>query len=104
MEGLKAVAGQKFQDTIRHYYLFACDRFYETIEEILEITPDSDTTLRDMIVERVRNEKAIYGIRHHPALKSALRDIPGLAYWVMCKEEEEFPPIDQLFDVKFYRQ
>jgi hypothetical protein len=103
MEGLKTIASRKFQCAIRHYNLFACDKFYKTIEEILEIIPDSDPSMRDMIVERVRNEKAIYGILNHPALKDALENIPKLAYWVMCKEEQvKLPPITQLFDPKYH--
>jgi hypothetical protein len=102
MEGLKTIASSKFQCAIRHYNLFACDKFYKTIKRILEIIPDGNPCIRDMIVERVRNEKAIYGILNHPALKDALENIPKLAYWVMCKEEQvKLPPIAQLFDPRF---
>jgi hypothetical protein len=105
MEGLKMIASRKFQSAIRHYNLFASDEFYETIKEILEIVPDGDPSIRDMIVERVRNEKAIYDIQTHPALRDALENIPKLASWVMCKEDqEELPPIAQLFNPRFYRQ
>jgi hypothetical protein len=99
MEGLKTIASRKFQCAIRHYNLFACDKFYKAIKKILEIIPDGDPSVRDMIVERIRNEKAIYGIQSHAALKNALENIPKLAFWVMCKEDqEELPPIAELFD------
>jgi hypothetical protein len=105
IRGLKAIASQKFQCAIRHYNLFACDKFYKTIKKILEIIPDGDPSVRDMIVERVRNEKAIYGIQGHTALEDALKNIPNLAYWVMCREEQaELPPITQLFDPRNFRE
>jgi hypothetical protein len=105
MRCLKTAASRKFQRAIRHYNLFACDKFYETIKEILEIVPGGDPSVRDMIVERVRNEKAIYGIQDHTALRDALRNIPNLAYWIMCKEEQvELLPITRLFNPSFDRQ
>ena len=96
----KKLANQKFQNNLRHYYLFACNQFYKGIKDILELIPDSDTTPRDMIFERLRNEKVIYGIKNYPALEDALENIPKLAYWVMRKEEEKFMGINQLFDTR----
>lgn len=86
---VKATAVENFRRNLRHNRLFACDEFYRVIKEILEIIPENATAIRELIVDRVCDEKAIYGITKHPALKSALDEIPRLAYWVLCREEEQ---------------
>jgi len=85
VKGLKQLVRENFRECLENS--FAGWSFYQAVNLIFTTTPDTDTGLRDLAAERVSEEKRKYRLCFNMDLKTALKDIPGLAYMVLSYED-----------------
>ncbi|KAH7081155.1 hypothetical protein BKA63DRAFT_405086 [Paraphoma chrysanthemicola] len=81
IKGLKGAAREKFEKSVRD--AFASKHFYDEVDIVFSTTPDNDASLRDLVAERIMEEKIKYGLGKNDDLDAALKEILGLAFRVM---------------------
>ncbi|KAF2656477.1 hypothetical protein K491DRAFT_596844, partial [Lophiostoma macrostomum CBS 122681] len=83
VRGLQDAALEKLEYHF-HDHLFELRNTYEVIQLLLHNTPESDQTIRDFIVQKVRSDMSTFGVR--PDVQSLLDETPGLAAMIIRAE------------------
>ncbi|KAF2440105.1 hypothetical protein P171DRAFT_448040 [Karstenula rhodostoma CBS 690.94] len=79
---LKETAAGRFEKSLKS--MFSGIEFHEAVGVAFTTTPDTDTTLRQMVAKHIYEEKSIYG--WYSQLDACMGEVPGLAHHV-CKYE-----------------
>ncbi|KAL5120812.1 hypothetical protein ACEQ8H_001293 [Pleosporales sp. CAS-2024a] len=86
IKGLKEEVCAKFRECMDAS--FGSRQFYEAVEIVFTTIPETDSYLRNLLVERVAQEKEKYTLKWNQALQDALDKIPGLANSLLRYEDE----------------
>lgn len=83
---LKDTAAAKFKESIEA--MFSGEEFFEAVHAVFTTTPDTNTVLRNMVVEHLHNEMKLYGM--HEDFDEEFREMPDLLY-LLWKYEWSLP-------------
>jgi hypothetical protein len=86
IKGFEAVSHEKFKQCMRN--CFASSAFYDAVRVTFTTIPDTDNALRDLVVQRISEEKANYTLDASSDMRQALREVPDLAYCVLHYEDK----------------
>lgn len=78
LQGLKDLAAFNFEESIE--YMFSGVEFFEAVTLVFTSTPETDTSLRDIVAKHIYEEKTLYGM--YKELDENMQTTPGLAYHV----------------------
>jgi hypothetical protein len=81
VKGFKAVSNEKFKQCMRN--CLSSSTFYDAVRVTFTTTPDTDTALRDLVVQRISEEKANYTLDASSDMRRTLREAPDFAYCML---------------------